>query len=43
MRVYEDIGHGGASTCAPNGGAGNVPWECNDRISSHKRVTDCGY
>ncbi|WP_158813370.1 peptidase inhibitor family I36 protein [Streptomyces rimosus] len=27
VRVYEHIGHGGASTCAPNGSAGNIPWE----------------
>ncbi|MEU3777549.1 peptidase inhibitor family I36 protein [Streptomyces sp. NPDC032472] len=43
VRVYEDINYGGASTCAPNGSAGNIPWEWNDRISSHKWVTNCGY
>ncbi|KAA6212261.1 hypothetical protein CP973_22750 [Streptomyces albofaciens JCM 4342] len=43
VRVYEHIGYGGASTCAPNGSAGNIPWEWNDRISSHKWVTNCGF
>ncbi|MFF1280344.1 peptidase inhibitor family I36 protein [Streptomyces sp. NPDC058299] len=43
VRVYEDISYRGASTCAPNGGQGNIPWEWNDRISSHKWVTACGY
>ncbi|MFF4578695.1 peptidase inhibitor family I36 protein [Streptomyces sp. NPDC001373] len=43
VRVYADINYGGASTCAPNGSAGNIPWEWNDRISSHKWVTDCGF
>ncbi|MCC0094171.1 peptidase inhibitor family I36 protein [Streptomyces flavotricini] len=43
VRVYENINYGGASTCAPNGGAGNVPWEWNDRISSHKWVNNCGF
>lgn len=43
VRVYEHIGYGGASTCAPNGGQGNIPWEWNDRISSHKWVTNCGW
>ncbi|MEU8522442.1 peptidase inhibitor family I36 protein [Streptomyces sp. NBC_01216] len=43
VRVYENIGYTGASTCAPNGGSGNIPWEWNDRISSHKWVTNCGY
>lgn len=43
VRVYADIGYGGASTCAPNGGSGNIPSEWNDRISSHKWVTNCGY
>ncbi|MFK0233954.1 peptidase inhibitor family I36 protein [Streptomyces vinaceus] len=43
VRVYENIGYGGASTCAPNGGSGNIPWEWNDRISSHKWVTNCGF
>jgi hypothetical protein len=43
VRVYADINYGGASTCAPNAGSGNIPWEWNDRISSHKWVTNCGY
>jgi hypothetical protein len=43
VRVYENIGYGGASTCAPNGTRGNIPWEWNDRISSHKWVTGCGF
>ncbi|MFD3518461.1 hypothetical protein [Streptomyces sp. NPDC058657] len=43
VRVYENIGWTGASTCAPNGGRGNIPWEWNDRISSHKWVTNCGW
>ncbi|GLV83170.1 hypothetical protein Slala03_28590 [Streptomyces lavendulae subsp. lavendulae] len=43
VRVYENIGYGGASTCAPNGSSGNIPWEWNDRISSHKWVTNCGF
>lgn len=43
VRVYADINYGGASTCAPNGMGGNIPWEWNDRISSHKWVTNCGY
>ncbi|MEU2390569.1 peptidase inhibitor family I36 protein [Streptomyces sp. NPDC007369] len=43
VRVYENVNYGGASTCAPNGSAGNIPWEWNDRISSHKWVNNCGY
>ncbi|MFJ2257013.1 hypothetical protein ACIOKD_01510 [Streptomyces sp. NPDC087844] len=35
VRVFENIGYGGASTCAPNASQGNIPWEWNDRISSH--------
>lgn len=43
VRVYADINYVGASTCAPNGGSGNIPSEWNDRISSHKWVTNCGF
>ncbi|MBW1601409.1 peptidase inhibitor family I36 protein [Streptomyces sp. JJ66] len=43
VRLYEHASYTGASTCAPNGGSGNLSRSWNDRVSSHKWVTNCGY